>query len=30
VDDGDCGNHGTCNYDSVDHRWECEECWPHP
>jgi len=30
VDDGDCGNQGTCNYDSVDHRWECEYCWPIP
>ena len=29
VDDSDCGN-GTCNYDSLDHRWECEYCWPIP
>jgi hypothetical protein len=30
VDDGDCGNHGTCNFDSIDHRWECEACEPVP
>jgi hypothetical protein len=30
VDDGDCGNQGTCNYDRVDQRWECEYCLPHP
>ncbi len=30
VDDSDCGHRGTCNYDTVDRRWECEICWPRP
>ncbi len=30
VDDSDCGDHNTCNYDTVDHRWECEYCLPIP
>ncbi|MGH7269385.1 MAG: hypothetical protein ACREJ3_03060 [Polyangiaceae bacterium] len=30
VDDSDCGNQGTCNYDVVDRRWECNDCVPVP
>jgi hypothetical protein len=30
VDDSDCGGKGTYNYDLLDHRWECEFCWPFP
>jgi hypothetical protein len=28
LDDADCGSGGTCNYDTVDQRWECGVCLP--
>src|SRR5450432_608433 len=27
VDDSDCGTSGSCNYDTVNQRWACSECW---
>jgi hypothetical protein len=30
TDDSDCGGSGTCNYDWLDHRWECELCLVFP
>lgn len=30
VDDSDCGTSGSCNYDTVNQRWACSECWPVP
>jgi hypothetical protein len=26
IDDGDCGDQETCNYDVVKHIWACSEC----
>jgi len=28
IDDADCGNQGTCNYDTVNKMWSCSVCWP--
>ena len=28
VDDGDCAAGQTCNYDTVNARWDCATCWP--
>jgi hypothetical protein len=30
VDDSDCEHSGTCNFNSIDHRWECQVCFPVP
>lgn len=30
LDDSDCGNSGSCNYDTVNHYWSCSECWAVP
>jgi hypothetical protein len=30
VDDSDCGDGQTCNYDTLSNRWECSECLPFP
>jgi hypothetical protein len=30
VDDSDCDGGGTCNYDTLNHRWDCSLCWPVP
>lgn len=27
LDDSDCCGEGSCNYDSVRHRWDCAECF---
>jgi len=29
IDDSDCDG-GTCNYDTVNHRWDCAACWVVP
>jgi hypothetical protein len=26
VNDSDCGGQATCNYDVVNHLWDCAEC----
>ena len=28
VDDSDCAAGQTCNYDTVNYRWDCATCWP--
>ena len=28
LDDSDCAAGQTCNYDTVDARWDCATCWP--
>ena len=28
VDDSDCPGDQTCNYDTVNARWDCATCWP--
>jgi hypothetical protein len=30
VDDSDCDAGQTCNYDTVNARWDCGTCWPVP
>ncbi len=30
IDDSDCGGRGTCNYDVVNHLWDCSECMGVP
>jgi hypothetical protein len=30
LDDADCAGNGTCNYDTVNRRWDCATCWPIP
>ena len=30
MDDSDCTRVGSCVYDVLDRRWECEFCLPHP
>jgi len=30
VDDSDCNQSGSCNYDTVTGHWSCSECWPIP
>jgi hypothetical protein len=29
VDDSDCRNQDTCNYDRLNKLWSCSYCWPH-
>ena len=30
VDDSDCGDQETCNYDTLSDRWDCSECLGFP
>jgi hypothetical protein len=30
VDDSDCDKSGTCNYDQLAQRWQCDYCLPIP
>jgi hypothetical protein len=30
LDDADCADQGTCNYDRLKNNWACAICWPIP
>lgn len=30
LDDADCGTNSSCNYDTIEKRWTCSECWGIP